>query len=56
MSKPPANIAIGVDQTPPALHLVLLAFPYAFLICVYLVIVVIVVRAAGADAQTRKAR
>jgi xanthine permease XanP len=54
MPKPPANISIGVDQTPPPLHLVLLAFQYAFLLCVYLVIVVIVVRAAGADQETAR--
>lgn len=51
MPKPPANITIGVDQSPPPLHLLLLAVQYAFLLCVYLVIVVIVVRAAGADAE-----
>jgi len=54
MPKPPANITVGVDQTPPPLHLVLLAFQYAFLLCVYLVIVVIVVRVAGADAETAR--
>lgn len=54
MPTPPANITIGVDQTPPPLHLVLLACQYAFLLCVYLVIVVIVVRAAGADAETAR--
>lgn len=54
MRKPPANITIGVDETPPAFHLVLLAFQYAFLLCVYLVIVVIVVRAAGADQETAR--
>lgn len=54
MPKPPANITIGVDETPPASQLVLLAFQYAFLLCVYLVIVVIVVRAAGADQETAR--
>ena len=50
----PANISIGVDQTPPALQLLLLAFQYAFLLCVYLVIVVIVVRAARVDTETAR--
>lgn len=45
----PANIAIGVDQRPAPLQLLLLGMQYAFMVCVYLVIVVIVVRAAGAS-------
>ncbi|HVG50352.1 MAG TPA: solute carrier family 23 protein [Xanthobacteraceae bacterium] len=51
MPQPPANISIGVDQTPPPLQLVLLAIQYAFLLAVYLVIVVIIVRAAGASPE-----
>lgn len=54
MPKPPANIMIGVDDVPPPLQLVLLALQYAFLLCVYLVLVVIVVRAAGADPETAR--
>lgn len=54
MLKPPANITIGVDDTPPPIQLVLLAFQYAFLLCVYLVMVVIVVRAAGAGPDTAR--
>ncbi|WP_108659222.1 uracil-xanthine permease family protein [Acuticoccus kandeliae] len=51
MPKPPANIVIGVDDRPPALQLLLLGMQYAFLLCVYLVIVVIVVHAAGASKE-----
>ena len=46
---PPANISIGVDGKPPLVQYVLLSIQYAFLLSVYLVLVVIVVRAAGAD-------
>lgn len=54
MVKPPDNITIGVDETPPPAQLALLAVQYAFLLCVYLVLVVIVVRAAGADSETAR--
>ncbi|WP_119268357.1 uracil-xanthine permease family protein [Taklimakanibacter deserti] len=54
MPKPPANITIGVDDVPPPIQLVLLALQYAFLLCVYLVLVVIVVRAAGVDPETAR--
>jgi NCS2 family nucleobase:cation symporter-2 len=54
MRSPPANITLGVDETPSPFHLALLALQYAFLLCVYLVIVVIVVRAAGADPETAR--
>lgn len=54
MPRPPANISIGVEGSPPALYLVLLAFQYAFLLCVYLIIVVIVVRATGVDTETAR--
>ncbi|WP_170984166.1 uracil-xanthine permease family protein [Rhodoligotrophos defluvii] len=49
MPKPPANIDFGVDDRPPTLQVVLLGIQYAFLLSVYLVIVVIIVRAAKAD-------
>src|ERR1700742_1033645 len=51
MPQPPANISIGVNQTPSPAQLVLLAIQYAFLLAVYLVIVVIIVRAAGASPE-----
>jgi len=54
MPKPPANITIGVDDVPPPIQLVLLALQYAFLLCVYLVLVVIVVRAAGVGPETAR--
>lgn len=54
MPRPPANITTGVDETPPPLQLALLSLQYAFLLCVYLVLVVIVVRAAGADHETAR--
>ncbi len=48
LPRPPANIDFGVDDHPPLLQVVLLGIQYAFLLSVYLVIVVIIVRAAGA--------
>ena len=53
MRQPP-NIVIGVDQRPPFPDLVLLGLQYAFLLCVYLVIVVIIVRAAGAGPDVQR--
>lgn len=53
-TKPPANISIGVDRSPPPLHYLLLSLQYAFLLSVYLVLVVIVVRAAGASDDTAR--
>lgn len=52
MPNPPADISISVDQSPPPVQLLLLGLQYAFLLCVYLIIVVMVVRAAGVDAET----
>jgi len=49
-----ANITIGVDRTPPPLQFVLLSLQYAFLLSMYLVLVVIVVHAAKADADTAR--
>lgn len=54
MRKPPANITIGVDESPSPIQLLLLALQYAFLLCVYLVLVVIVVRAAGVSPETAR--
>lgn len=51
MAKPPANITLGVDAQPPPLQLMLLGLQYAFLLSVYLVIVVIVVHEAGASRE-----
>lgn len=51
---PPANITIGVDARPPLVQFVLLSIQYAFLLSVYLVLVVIVVRAAGAGPETAR--
>ena len=51
MATPPANITLGVDARPPPLQLMLLGLQYAFLLSVYLVIVVIVVHEAGASRE-----
>lgn len=50
----PSSIAIGVSQQPPPLQLLLLGLQYAFMVCVYMVIVVIVVHAAGASPETAR--
>jgi len=50
----PANITIGVDENPPPLQYVLLALQYAFLLSMYLVLVVIVVHAAKASPDTAR--
>jgi len=54
MPKPPANITVGVDEAPSPLQLALLGIQYAFMVCVYLVIVVIVVRAANATPEAAR--
>lgn len=48
MTQKPANIEYGVDEIPPLLHVGLLGVQYALLNSVYLIIVVIIVRAADA--------
>ncbi|MFI0845928.1 solute carrier family 23 protein [Mesorhizobium sp. IMUNJ 23232] len=53
-TQPPANITIGVNQHPPLVQFTLLSVQYAFLLSVYLVLVVIVVRAAGAGPETAR--
>lgn len=45
----PANITFGVDDRPPAFQVALLGVQYAFLLSVYLILVVIIIRAAKAD-------
>lgn len=54
MASASADITFGVDDRPPPVQLALLAVQYAFLVCVYLVIVVIVVRAAAVDESTAR--
>lgn len=48
MPHKPANLEYGVDDRPPLPNVVLLGVQYALLNSVYLILVVIIVRAAGA--------
>jgi len=47
MSERPANLEYSVDEQPPPEQIVLLGIQFAVIISVYLVIIVIIVRAAG---------
>ena len=47
MATKPTDLLYGVDETPPLPRLLALGFQYAVLISVYLVVVVLVARAAG---------
>ncbi len=52
MATKPSDLLYGVDETPPLPRLLALGFQYAVLISVYLVIVVLVARAAGTTPET----
>lgn len=53
MARRPEDLVYAVDETPPLRHLVPLGIQYAALLAVYLMLVVVVVRAGGATrAQT----
>ena len=47
MASKPEDLLYGVDETPPTGRLLALGFQYAVLISVYLVVVILVARAAG---------
>jgi NCS2 family nucleobase:cation symporter-2 len=49
----PPGLIYAVDETPPALRLLLLAVQYAVMIAIYLVLVVIVLRHADVSDETR---
>jgi NCS2 family nucleobase:cation symporter-2 len=49
----PAGLIYSVDETPPALRLLLLAVQYAVMIAIYLVLVVIVLRHTQVAAETQ---
>ncbi len=48
----PPNLIYGVDEWPPPLQLALLGLQYAVVSAIYLVLVAIIVRHSGADAET----
>ncbi len=53
LTKRPEELIYAVDEVPPLRHLILLGIQYAALLAVYLMLVVVVVRAGGATrAQT----
>jgi len=51
MATKPSDLTYGVDDVPPLPRLLALALQYAILIGVYMVVVVLVARAAGASAD-----
>lgn len=51
MARRPDDLIYAVDEWPPWPHLLLLGLQHAALIAVYLVLIVIIVRAAGASPQ-----
>jgi xanthine permease XanP len=54
MPQKPSTLEYGVDEKPPALHVALLGLQYALLNSVYLILVVIIVRAAGASPEVSR--
>ncbi len=52
MPQKPSTLEFGVDETPPVLHVALLGLQYALLNSVYLILVVIIVRADTSDPAT----
>lgn len=54
MSRTPANLLYGVDDRPPLAHTIVLGLQYALLNAVYLILVVIVFRAAGAAPEVTR--
>ncbi|MCP4328482.1 MAG: xanthine/uracil/vitamin C permease [Alphaproteobacteria bacterium] len=51
MTKPPEDLIYAVDDVPPWPRLILLGGQYAALLSVYLILIVVVVRAGGATQQ-----
>lgn len=54
MAHKPATLEYGVDDRPPVLHIAILGIQYALLNAVYLILIVIVVRAAGASPEVSR--